>query len=536
MFPLSYDFPPTLSSVDSTLGPPNIHITPFGSLCDSNTNISSVKSSVSMAEKKRALLPPSYQAQGTSNGGNPMKVKEINNPVYEEGETLQWIKKKTLPLPDYESLFPQRRHAVQGHTQWDHVIAEVNQKHMDTLPTFLGKEISVDGPEDNDPTMSSTQQSNPAFRYYPTKPQNTKSATSRKAPSQIAPQSGRPPHPHPTPGSSQRHNQSFAQSPIEPSLSAVQRPVNTSASNRESVSAKLRDETAKVLQSSVLQQLDQMNALEARASENQINTHLTLKKNAPTAKPRQKTNGNQLTQEQDSTAEVDFSPASSLTSNTSISGTDNNCPWTENFAVFDPFPNTDLLSKDPWTQLTNNYQDPFTGGGKKEEKLEDCGMTVEDLNDIFSQNTPVDECKKDSTQASPSFQRLPNQTIAVTTQSNKMCKSQKTSTPITRSDHNHSAINTKNESGSQKPQADEKTLNTDGRRENSVGTERLFVIPPRTFSDSHQQVIMEEPMEYQSENGSSGKMPLRAWVSPSEVQPVSAQNSSGSGLVIFPRR
>ncbi|XP_056890178.1 uncharacterized protein rab11fip1a isoform X2 [Takifugu flavidus] len=523
-------------SVDSTLGPPNIHITPFGSLCDSNKSISSVKSSVSMAEKKRALLPPSYQAQGTSNGGNPMKVKEINNPVYEEGETSQRIKKNTLPLPDYESLFPQRRHAVQGHSQWDHVIAEVNQKHIDTSPKFLGKEMSVDGPEDHDPTMSSPQQSNPALRYCPTKPQDTKSTTSRKEASQITRQSGTPPHPHPTPGSSQRHNQGFAQSPIGPSSSTVQRPVNTSASSRESVSARMRDETVKVLQSSLPQQIDQLNALEAQASENQINTHLTLKKNAPTAKPRQKTNGNQLTQEQDSTAEVDFSPASSLPSNTSMSGTDNNCPWTENFAVFDPFPSTDLLSKDPWTQLTNNYQDPFTGGGQKEEKLEDCGMTVEDLNDIFSQNTPVDECKKDSTQSSPSFKRLPNQTIAATTQSNKMCKSPETSTPITRSDHNRSARNTKNESGSQKPQADEKTLNTDGRRENPVGTESLFFIPPRTISDSHQQVIMEEPMEYQSENGSSGKMPLRAWVSPSEVQPVSAQNSSGSGLMIFPRR
>ncbi|XP_029684870.1 rab11 family-interacting protein 1 isoform X6 [Takifugu rubripes] len=67
-------------------------------------------------------------------------------------------------------------------------------------------------------------------------------------------------------------------------------------------------------------------------------------------------------------------------------------------------------------------------------------------------------------------------------------------------------------------------------------TAKVSAVKPRTISDSHQQVIMEEPMEYQSENGSSGKMPLRAWVSPSEVQPVSAQNSSGSGLMIFPRR
>lgn len=425
-----------------------------------------------MAEKKRALLPPSYQLQGTPNDGNHIKVKEINNPVYEEEEeTSQQIKKTTLPLPDYETLFPQKRHAVQGHTQWDHVIAEVNQKYMDTLPKFLGEEMSVDGPEDNNPTMSSPQQKNPAFRYYQTKSQDTKLATSQKAASQITPQTETPPHPQPTPDFSQRH---------------------------------------------------------------QINTPLTFKKDTPTAKPRQKINGDQLIQEQDSASKV-VSLASSLTSNTNTSDMDKRSQWTEDFAVFDPFPSTDFLSKDPWTQLNNNHQDPFTGGGQKEQKFEDCGMTVEDLNYVFSQNKPVDEFNQDSKQDRPSFKRVQNQSIASTTQLNKTRKFHEASTPITRSDHTSLARNTKNESLSQKPQADEKILNAVSRKPNPFGTEPVSVIPPRTFSDPP-QVVMEENMEFQAENGSSGKMPLRAWVSPSEVQPVSPQNSSGSGLLIFPRR
>lgn len=429
-----------------------------------------MESSVNMAEKKIALLPPSYQVQGTPNDGNHIKVKEINNPVYEEEEeTSQQIKKKTLPLPDYETLFPQKRHAVQGHTQWDHIIAEVNQKYMDTLPKFLGKEMSVDGPEDYDPTMSSPQQKNPAFRYYQTKSQDTKLATSQKAASQITPQTGTPPHPQPTPDSSQRH---------------------------------------------------------------QIRTQLTFKKDTPTAKPRQKINVNQLIQEQDSAAKPVVSLASSLTN---MSDMDKKGQWTENFAVFDPFPSTDFLSKDPWTQLTNNHQDPFTGGGQKEQKFEDCGMTVEDLNCVFSQNAPDDEYKQDSKQARPSFKRVQNQSIASTTQLNKTWKSHETSTPITRSDHISLATNTKTESLSQKPQADEKILNAVSRKTNPFGTEPVSVIPPRTFSDPP-QVVMEENVEFQAEKGSSGKMPLRAWVSPSEGQPVSPQNSSGSGLVIFPRR
>lgn len=499
-----------------------------------------------MAEKKRALLPPSYQVQGTQNGGNHINVKEINNPVYEEEETSQQQQKKTIPLPDYETLFPQKRHGVQGHTQWDHIIAEVNQKHMDSSPKFLGKEMSVDGPEQYDPTISSPKQTNTALRYYQTKPQETKLVTSQKAAPQIPTKTVTPPDSQSTPDSSQRRNQSFAQSPIGPSSSAVQRPVNGYASSRE-VSVRSRDEAA-VSQSSVPmpQQAGQINVFDAQSSDDNRNTQLTGKKDAPTAKPRQKINGNQL-HEQDAAVTPVVSLASSLTSNTILSGTGKNGQWTE--AVFDPFPSTDLLLKDPWTQLTNNQQDPFIGGGPNEQKLENSGMTVKDLNDIFNQTTQVDpfanfngvkvnrpyEFEKESKDASLSFKRTQNKNLTSTNQSNQTLKSRETLAPITRSDSIEWARNRNNESPPKKPQADEKTLNAVSGREDLFRTEPVSVIPPRTFSDSL-QVVIEEPTEYQAENGSGGKMPLRAWVSPSEVQPVSAQNISGSGQVFFQRR
>lgn len=505
-------------------------------------------SSANMAEKKRALLPPSYQVQGTQNGGNHIKVKEINNPVYEEEETSQQRKKMTIPLPDYETLFPQKRHGVQGHTQWDHIIAEVNQKHTDTSPKFLGKEMSVDGPEQCDSTIPSPQQTNTSLRHYRTKPQETKLVTSQKAAPQIPTKTIITPDSQPTPDFSQQWNQSFAQSTIGPNSSALQRPVNSYASVRE-VSLRSRDEAEKVSQSSVpvSQQTGQMNAVDAQTSDDHRNKQLTGKKDAPTAKPRQKNNGNQL-HEQDAAVTPVVSLASSLTSNTSMSGTDKNSQWTENFAVFDPFPSTDLL-KDPWTQLPNNQQDPFTGGGPKELKLEDCGMTVEDLNDVFSQTTQVDpfanfngvkvsrhdEHEEDSKDASLFFKRTQNQNLASTNKSNQTLKSHETPAPITRSDCIRWARNRKNEFPPQKPQADEKMMNSVGGIGDPFSTEPVSVIPPRTFSDSL-QVVIEEPTEYQAENGSGGKMPLRAWVSPSEVQPVSAHNSSGSGQVFFQRR
>ena len=491
-----------------------------------------------MAEKKRVLLPPSYQVQGTQNDGKHIKIKEINNPVYEEEGISQQRNKNAIPLPDYETLFPQNRHGVQGHTQWDHIIAEVNQKHMDTSPKFLGKEMSVDGPEQYDSTISSSQQTNTPLRHYRTKSIETKLMTSQVA-LQIPTETVIPPDSQLAPDSSQQQNQSFAQSPIGPSSSVVQRPVNSYASSRE-VSVRSRDEATKVskLSGPVPQQTAQINVFDVQTSDDHKNTQLSRKKDAPTAKPRQKING-QL-HEQDFAVIPVVSFTSSLRSNTSMSGMDKNGQWTENFAVFDPFPSTDLL-KDPWTQMTNNQQDPYTGGSPKQQKLEDFGTTVEDLNDDFTQTTQVDpfanfiQVKLKRHDESKKYFKNDSQHIASQSQLIQTLKSCETFKPITTSDYIGWARNKKSESASRKPQAGEKSLSDVGGGEDLFGAEPISVIPPRTFSDSL-QVVIEEPAEYQTENGSGGKIPLRSWVSPSEVQPISAQTSSGSGQVFFQRR
>lgn len=487
----SVSFVPTdifniVSSADSPLEPPDIPIIPFGSFCDGSENISAVVASANMAERKRALLPPSYQVQQTQNGGNHIKVKEITNPVYEEQEASQHRKKLTLPLPDYESLFPQKRHGVQGQTQWDHIIAEVNQKHRDTPSQFSGKEMSVDGPEQHS-TISSPQQTHTALRHYQTRPQETL----KKPPSVLS---------------------------------------------RE-FSGRSRIEAAEVSRSSVPvpEQMGQMNAFDAQVSGDHRNTQLTGDKDPPTAKPRQRINGSQL-HEQDAVATPVASFASSRTSNTSVSGTDKNGQWKENFAIFDPFPSTDILLKDPWTQLTNNQQDPFTSGGPKEQKMEDSGMTVQELNDVFGQSAHADPFADfNGVQLNRHEKGSQNQNLTPANQSNQTLKSTEALAPMSTSDHIGWARSRTNKSPPQKHQADERTLNAVGGGEDPFGTEPVSVIPPRTFSDSL-QVVLEEPAEYQGESVSGGKMPLRAWVSPSEGQPVNAQNSSGSGQVLFQRR
>ncbi|XP_077378373.1 uncharacterized protein rab11fip1a isoform X2 [Festucalex cinctus] len=100
-----------------------------------------LSSSPTMADRTgRAPLPPLYPIYEAQSGGTG-EVQVLRQP-----NGSQQAKKLSLPLPDYETLYPQKRHGVQGHTRWDHIIAEVNQRHMDNTPELIGPEMSVDGP------------------------------------------------------------------------------------------------------------------------------------------------------------------------------------------------------------------------------------------------------------------------------------------------------------------------------------------------------------------------------------------------------
>lgn len=546
----------TFSSLHSSLAPPNISPSPSGSPCGSIENLSSVGSSATMADKKRrAPLPPLHPVHGTQNGGIHVPVREINNPAYVEVDGSQQGKKMSLPLPDYETLFPQKRHGVQGQTRWDHIIAEVNQRHRDVPPDFLGQEMSVDGPEEHGPsTRSSLPQENPALRHYQTQPQVTKPVSSKKVAPLAPPKSATPPDPRPVADSSQRRSQNIArQSLMQPNPSAVPGPVNTDASSRESLSVRSRDEARKVLKPSHAPRPASQMDCATTTPDDQRNVQVTVNKDAPRAKPRQKASGSEPVQQENSAV----TPVVSLNSNiqtlssSSMSSMDKKDRWTqENFAEFDPFPSTNLLSKDPWTQVKQNQEvdDLFTGSVQKVQTLEDRGMTADDLSDIFSQEKLPDpfavfngsdlnregEYRKDSEQASPAFQRRrQNEILPSTTFKSQQVPAYKEETTTT-ANQSLSARTVKNESVTQKLQADVKTPSHLNGREDPFGAEPFTVTSARSSLEPL-QVVMEEP-EAQAESLSGGKTPLRAWVSPSEMQPVSAQNSNGGGLSFTPRR
>lgn len=451
----------------------------------------------------------------------------------------------SLPLPDYETLFPQKRHGVQGQTRWDHIIAEVNQRHRDIPPEFQGQEMSVDGPEEHRPSVrASLPQENPTLRHHQTQPQETKLVSSKKTAAPPPPKAAAPPYSQIVADSAQRPSQNTARQPaLQP---AVPGPVNTDTyTGRESLSGRSRDEGRKAMQPLPTLRTPSQNA---PTPDDQRNAQTGVNKEVPRAKPRQRISVNEPLQQEDSavTPAVSLESSNQTLSSSSMSGTDKKGRWAQENFEFDPFPSADLLSKDPWTQVRQSQQDDFfTGSVQKEQKPEDQGMTAEDLNNIFSQEKTAyvfagfnggEYRKKDEDSQQASQRMRQNETLPSSTHSdNQTFKAQqapKEETTVNTANQGLSARTRKNESAAQKHQSDVRSqLNG---REDPFGAEPFAVASAWTPSEPL-QVVMEEP-EAQAEGLSGGKMPLRAWVSPSEIQPVSAQSSNGGGLAFVPRR
>ncbi|KAG7243877.1 hypothetical protein INR49_006032 [Caranx melampygus] len=269
----------------------------------------------------------------------------------------------------------------------------------------------------------------------------------------------------------------------------------------------------------------------------------------PTAKPRQRANGKEETQQEKSAL---FSQSGSSMDKTGGQA---------GFVEFDPLSSTGRLSKDQWAyqkqnQDVNNY---FASNIMKEQKPQDPGMTTDDLDKIFNQDKPTDpfasfngsgsnrhsEYKKKSDDSKEAdfhaFQRRNSQRQKHSLQSrthpdNKSFKSQqepasKDKTTTAAANQSLPARNIVNKSVALQPQADVKTQNNFFLGEDPFGADP-FPMPTALASLEPLQVVTEET----AGSMSGGKTPLQAWVSPSETQPVSAQNSNGGGLAFAPRR
>ncbi|KAJ7994216.1 hypothetical protein DPEC_G00263600 [Dallia pectoralis] len=138
--------PDMFSNLHSSLAPPKARK-------GSSTSYSSTESLNAMGptpngsdKKRRAPLPPGPtepKSHGKPGSDRTASVKSVDVEVDS--------KTPARSLPDYNSLFPQKRHGIQGQIPWDNVIAEVNKKQRVYTPQLIGEEMSVDGPDLDSP-------------------------------------------------------------------------------------------------------------------------------------------------------------------------------------------------------------------------------------------------------------------------------------------------------------------------------------------------------------------------------------------------
>lgn len=537
--------PDNFSTLHSSLAPSNITSSPSSSPGGIAENLSFLESVDSMADKKkRAPQPPSISLYGTQNGGSPTPIREISNPAYVEADKSQQVKKMSVPLPDYETLFPQKRHGVQGQTRWDHIIAEVNQRHRDLPPDFSGPEMSVDGPEDQGRSMRTSPLPTHSAQYQETKPVSSKKAAApQKSPA--------PPYLQPAAEFNQRHSPNAVNRTVMQPNPPVAPATNRDTLGRESPS--LRPEAKKALQPPSATRAVSQWDVSSVSTGDQSPMQVEVNNAAPKAKPRQRASGHEMERQADS-AVTPLNSNNQVLSDSSTSGANKNSRWPrESFADIDPFPSTDLFPKDPWAQVKHNQHtdDPFRGGKLKDQKIEDLGMTPDDLDNIFRQDKAADpfavfngsDSKKESVyrgkdepseQASPAFQSRQPEIVPSTTLSDSKTPQPSTTykdeSSISKANQGIAPQPALSESVAAKHHADMKTSPANVQ-DDPFGTE-----PFSAWSSSHPLHVVHEEPESQAESMSSGKLPLRAWVSPSDGQSVSAQSSNGGGLAFAQRR
>ncbi|KAF3695964.1 Rab11 family-interacting protein 1 [Channa argus] len=558
-FSVPTDSPDTFSNLHSTLAPSHISQSLLGSPRGSLEDLSIAVSSPTMADKKKkAPLPPTYTVHETHTGGNNVTMTDTKNSATVVANGLQQGQKVALPLPDYDSMIRQKRHGVKGQTRWDHIVAEVNQRHRDVPAQFL--EMSVDGPGEQElnPTCCVTQES-PVMGHYQTHHQETKSGVAPAPPKTVAlPQS--------VAESSQRVSHDIAhQSLLRSNPSAVPSPGSSDTSSKENLhdfTRMPRSGARKVMLPlpASINALRTTGQLETTPPDNQRKAKVTMNKKAPTAKTRQSIGAKAPTQQEESnvTQNSKTNPNIQKLSGSKVSSSDKKIDRVESLGDFNAFPSSELFPKDPWAEpKQNQVVDELFTSKRNEQKPKHLEMTEDFGNDKLtdpfaslsgSYPTKPTEYRKndddDSKEGSPVFQRRNSQRkyniLPSTTHSNKkglkseqQPKNDKGGTKAI-TDQNIHAAEVMDESVTLQTQHEKNAQGNFYGGDDLFGAEP-FTVPSGLTSSEPLQVVMEEPAS-QGGGLSGGKTLLRAWVSPSEIPLVSGQSSNGGGLGFAPRR
>ncbi|XP_064793393.1 uncharacterized protein rab11fip1a isoform X1 [Oncorhynchus masou masou] len=622
------------SNLHSSLAPTKVRRSPSKYPYSSTENLAAIGSSPNGSDKKRrdplSPSPMELQSHAKSNAGfrivsaksavasgDPVPIKAVEGKI------------PPLPLPDYDSLFPQKRHGVQGQTRCDHIIAEVNQRQQEYVPHLIGKEMSVDGPDldspgppRNDKYSYLQERAAEHLHQQQTQVQKVQSTSLRSVGPSSSPALTPPSKPvaavplRLVVDSNTNQDQSTIQAnpPEAPNAFVSKVLVSTKpmVQKRDIPSVTPREDAKKVINTSFSTASDGKPVFSTEkhrptsrvvlvsSSTDEPKGLPKTPKEIPAAKPRQKlvrkeplrpadheqTLAGSTTVEQENRLErrastLDMMRRSSpvTAKNTEVTAynekqllfdsadrdiekkTQFEHIMKAKFAELDPFPFADILPKDPWAQPEPSHSGDylFTGEPQRNRKLKEQAMTTDYLDKLFVPNNPTDPFasfndgnsdepreQEKTEKHSPAFQRGFPQI------------KKKQGAPQPSANSRNKAVIGKTELVKQNPSpredkliisaattgcvklAPQNTRQSQLYGRDGVECQDKWAADPFT-SSSHVPSVLTSPEPPQSVVGeltsqTGEKTLLRAWVSPSEVQPLTVLSSNGGGPTSTPRR
>lgn len=499
-------------------------------------NLSAPKSD----KKRKAPLPPGYLGGSSKteshpdNGGQAHTQNSKDRPV--------------LPLPDYETLYPKKRHGVMGQTRWDHLVAEVNQRNWD-----FSEEINVDGPERLMPNKSAILKDRTSvnLNQHQRNHEAPPPAPARHKEALVPPKAPATPEPsvetnvqhghireslyatvnkprnsasknlenNPTPAVHSRHvpQETERKSPtpdaITHQLSQSKEKPTPAARSIQYINSKT-DDMAKEMPSVIPRQQSLVkDPVRQVQPDKQVTNQPMTSENNKAEKPHKGQKGSIST---DGFIDVDLLKSAESPEELHL-GKLANEPEGKGMIDLDPFPSDNLLSKDPWAlpQQTTHEDDLFVKGPKQMGNLEDQ-TSIFDKKDNKSANKGTNDpfsnlSEKSKSPKSEHGKQPPSFTeqARASFQRNFLLRKKNSSRQYT----------TTGKAGTENTSLARSVSQSSQDAEDAELTVTSVAPPSRT-----------DPTVVTSESPIGGKTTLRAWVSPSEAQPVALQNGSGSAV------
>ncbi|XP_057213302.1 rab11 family-interacting protein 1 [Triplophysa rosa] len=489
------------SDLHSSLAPPKPPRTFSESPRSSMEEVDSFK-------KRRAPQPPGY-----SMGSSMTENYNMDNGAQVHNSS----QRPSFPLPDYEMLYPKKRHGVMAQMRWDHVIAEVSQRNWD-----LSEEMNVDGPEQQSVSYKSValkDRNSVSLNQHQKNHEASHPADLMHKEPLIPPKPASAPSKPLVEGNVQ-YRRHLPQETERGAFQAREKPtpaartVNSKA-DRDSVAEDVAKDmpSVKPRQRSVIK--DPVGQVQP---DKQVTSQPVALERIPAengAILRAPTKNGAVQRESFHLEALDEADHSKIR----LEKLANN-PKKDLFGI-DPLPSDNLTSKDPWAlpQQNKTKDEPLTSGLDKKRNLEDQTVVHANHKDaIFASKKTTDPFTKTSENRTAAKIENKNQSPSFTEQARATFQKN-----FSLRKKNSRQYPTTTKAISEKSGLDRSVSQSSQDADDVELTVTSVGMPDRTESTL-------EASDLSLGGVSGGKTTVRSWVSPSDAQPVTLQNGSGSAV------